>query len=230
MLATGVDPLGGSGIETRVSGAGKRRLQRRARPEGIARRRHGPSPQRTRIDESLGDLAGEIAIVVDPRLVRGDAPVKVTVTVLLACADARGPLSPSSRRFSSPVRCRCRGAGEDLPMAGQRRAPAGQRLAVKGGLEPDLAAPEIGTIDHFIARSVRARNLQRRSIRTVPPVERRPRAGACLRPTMCAMLPLLSNRSPLPRPIRCGAGNRAASRRARARGPSATRSSLSAPG
>ena len=48
-------------------------------------------------------------------------------------------------------------------MAGQRRAPAGQRLAVKGGefVEPDLgganAAPEIGAIarDHFIARSVR---------------------------------------------------------------------------
>ncbi len=115
LLAIGTDALGGSGIETRVSGAGpasgarserqraeaigieakigaERRLQRKARPEGIARRRHGPSPQRTRIDESLRNLAGEIAIVVDPGLVRAML-LKVTdcISVLLPCCRCPGP-------------------------------------------------------------------------------------------------------------------------------------------
>ena len=115
LFATVPDALCGSGIETPVSGAGpasgarserqraeaigieaeigaERRLQRRTRPEGIARRRHGPSPQRTRIDEWLRNLAGEIAIVVEPRLVRAML-LEVTdcISVLLPCCRCPGP-------------------------------------------------------------------------------------------------------------------------------------------
>ncbi len=164
-------------------------------------RRHGPSPQRTRIR----NLADAIAMVVDPRLVRGDALESDGLhgAVLLPCCRCPGgslsllaafaPLSSFTLSSVPPER--------RPPMPRRGRGPAHGRAAAR------------------TSRPAACR--EGRRVRRARP--RRRECGARDRRDSARSLHRAI------RPDRCGVRNRAVSRRARARGPRVTRSSLKSP-